>query len=118
MSSSTSVAPQYQSIGDPSTANAFFNRLETAKIPPPPIIVAPPIEAETWSEQRVELWFDENRLKEIYDLVKPLDGRTLYQLFQLQTFVPEFFYKAITRNALVDVKYITTFSAALRDLFK
>jgi hypothetical protein len=118
VSNSSDVSKYQPSVSEPKAASVFFNRLETAEIPPPPIVVAPPIEAETWNEQRVELWFNENRLREMYELVRPLDGRTLYQLFQLQTFVPDFFYRAITKNPLVDVKNVTVFSAALRDLFK
>jgi hypothetical protein len=74
-------------------------------------------DVEFWPEDKVEKWFEEKHLKDLFDIIKPLDGRTLFQLYQFQIYSPEFFYKSITKNEKIDFKILAAFGANLKELF-
>ena len=75
-------------------------------------------ETENWDEGRVEKWFGEKGIhKSIYEMFKPLDGVTLFQLYQLQVHTPEFFYKSLTKSESIDLKQAAHFGGCLKKLF-
>lgn len=74
--------------------------------------------AVNWTEDQVKNWFLSNNLEQMFETLKPLNGSILFQLYQIQLHTPEFFYKAITKNELIDLKAIAIFSDLIRKLFK
>lgn len=74
--------------------------------------------AAQWTEDEVRDWFKRNNLDELFEVLKPLNGSILYQLYQIQVHTPEFFFKAITKNESIDLKSIARFSDLLRKAFK
>lgn len=74
-------------------------------------------EAEDWDDAKVKNWLNESGIEIIYEILKPLSGKILYQLYQLQLHTPEFFFKSITKNESLDIKLVAMFSSSLKDLF-
>ena len=73
---------------------------------------------ETWTESQVESWFKENLVHlSIQRLLLPCSGELLSQMYQLQLFAPEFFFKSISKNEEVDLKSAAQFSLVLKNLF-
>lgn len=96
------------------------NSVKNNKIPNLPIEIKvnrETCEAKSWDEINVEKWLNENDLKVVYDALKPLNGKVLYQMYQLQTYTPEFFFKSLTKTENVDIKSVAFFSSLLKDLF-
>ncbi|CAF0878261.1 unnamed protein product [Brachionus calyciflorus] len=71
-----------------------------------------------WDEIKVEKWFVDNSFNDILNKLKPLNGKNLHQLYQLQLYTPEFFYKSLTVNEMVNVRQLVLFITALKDLFE
>ena len=74
--------------------------------------------AQNWSPDDVSDWFHSHELHLLHDSLKPIDGSTLHQLYELKVYTPEFFFKALTKNDGIDVKSIAVFSNQLIKLFK
>ena len=74
--------------------------------------------AQNWSPDDVKDWFHSHELHLLHDSLKPIDGSTLHQLYELKVYTPEFFFKSMTKNDAVDVKSIAIFSNQLIKLFK
>lgn len=75
-------------------------------------------ESENWDEGKVEKWFVEKDIhKSIFEMFKPLDGVTLFQLYQLQMHTPEFFYKSLAKSESIDLKQAAHFGGCLKKLF-
>lgn len=75
-------------------------------------------EAIEWNESKVEEWFINNNFEEFYEILRPLNGANLFQLYQLQIHTPEFFYKSLTKNDKANVKSLILFSTSLKNLFE
>lgn len=75
-------------------------------------------EAENWNESEVQKWLMENEIGDFYETLKPINGKVLYQLYLMQVHTPEFYFKSLTKNDLVDIKSVASFSAKLKDLFE
>lgn len=71
-----------------------------------------------WNESQVEKWLSEKGVSAVYEILKPLDGKVLYQLYLVQMHTPEFFYKSLTKNEIIDIKVIAYFTLALKELFE
>lgn len=70
-----------------------------------------------WTNDRVEKWFIEKNLLDIHNELKPINGKVLNQLNQLQKFTPEFFYKSITKNHQLNAISVANFANFLQELF-
>ena len=72
-----------------------------------------------WDESQTLQWFKESKISDsIYELLKPINGKNLYQLFQLQLHTPEFFYKSITEDKTISLKAVMHFCTCLKEIFK
>ncbi|CAF1006817.1 unnamed protein product, partial [Brachionus calyciflorus] len=71
-----------------------------------------------WDEIKVEKWFLDNSFNDILNKLKPINGKILHQLFKLQIHTPEFFYKSLTVNELINIRQLAAFISALNDLFE
>jgi hypothetical protein len=69
-----------------------------------------------WTNDQVEKWFMEKNLPDVYNELKPIDGKLLHQLNQFQKFTPEFFYKSIAYDHL-SVVSVAKFASFLQELF-
>ena len=74
-------------------------------------------EAKSWNEFQVEKWFSEVNLKPIYDAIKPIDGPTLYQFYELKRNTPEFFDNSMSQLGTVNIIQVARFSVCLIKLF-
>jgi hypothetical protein len=74
--------------------------------------------AINWSDKEVEDWFIQNEIHELYEDLKPLHGKLLHQLYQLQVYTPEFFFKSITKNDKTNLKTVVNFGYLLKEIFK
>jgi hypothetical protein len=72
-----------------------------------------------WNETQTEEWFKEKSIQDsILNSLQPINGKILYQLYQLQLYTPEFFYKSITSNQDINLKHVAYFCSCLNDIFK
>ena len=71
-----------------------------------------------WNEEEVKTWFYQNEILGIFDILKPLNGGILFQLYELKIFSPEFFYKSLTSKECVDIKIVSVFTYNLVKLFE
>jgi hypothetical protein len=81
--------------------------------------------ALSWTEADVDSWLaDKNIHPVIRENVSPTNGEVLYQIFQMKTEIPEFFYNSITNshsgmgNNKVPTKDVANFVCELKKIFK
>lgn len=74
--------------------------------------------AKDWNEEKVKEWFYQHDILAIFDILKPLNGGMLFQLYELKIFSPEFFYKSLTSKECVDIKVVSVFTYELVKLFE
>lgn len=75
--------------------------------------------AEDWTERDVKRWLKEKHInKLIVQNVSPCNGKILNQLYSIQCNAPEFFYKSITSNKVIQTKDIAVFSYELKLIFQ
>ena len=72
-------------------------------------------QVKKWTRMQVENWFNVNDMSGIYEFLGPMDGKDMYQLYQIKLHTPEFFFKSISEK--VDLKKLITFSKLLMELF-
>ena len=70
-----------------------------------------------WTEEQCRNWFIENKIQGLFELMTPIDGGVLYQLYEMKKAVPEFFFKSITKNESADFKSVAVFANSLIKLF-
>lgn len=75
-------------------------------------------EIKRWDENQVQNWFKQMKIDSVYDVLKPLDGEILHQLYEFKTYTPELFFKSISKHESIDLKEAAQFSLYLSKLFK
>lgn len=100
--------------------------------PKQPVVVKPQVQVTSssgkkndvkkWNEMRVEKWFNEMGLKQVYEVLKPLDGATLHQLYEMKMYTPELFFQLLSNSmknrVSIDLKQPAHFSVCLVRLFQ
>ncbi|CAF0754608.1 unnamed protein product [Brachionus calyciflorus] len=72
----------------------------------------------SWNENETEKWFSDNSLSNVFNILKPINGKYLLQLYQLQIHTPEFFYKSLTSYNSVNIKDVIQFGVIIKELFE
>lgn len=75
-------------------------------------------EAKNWNEEQCKEWFIKNNIKNMFDILTPIDGGILLQLYEMKKSIPEFFFKSITKNDAIDFKSVAVFANLLIKLFE
>ena len=71
-----------------------------------------------WDEEECKSWFLNNQMNNMYEIMAPINGDNLYQLYEIKKSVPEFFFKSITSNQSVDYKAVAIFATNLIKIFE
>jgi hypothetical protein len=75
----------------------------------------PKLDVESWDETKVEEWFKENKLNtQILDLLRPCNGGTLKQMYDIKKECSEFYYNSLKT---LDMKTVIDFNMQLQKLF-
>ena len=74
--------------------------------------------AQVWTKEQVNDWFKRHEITVLHDNLKPIDGKSLFQLYQLKKDAPEFFFRSLTKNDSIDIKKLAVFNDELIKLFK
>ena len=75
--------------------------------------------SKNWGETETNKWFVDSDIEQaILESLKPINGENLYQLFQIQMHIPEFFYKSIIKDEAVTLKAVMHFSTCLKKLYE
>lgn len=69
-----------------------------------------------WDHLKTEEWFLKNSFEEIFNVLKPIDGKGLKQLYEIHTHTPEFFYKSLTASNSVSLTNLINFTLILQNL--
>ena len=71
-----------------------------------------------WSSKDVEDWLREKEIEPVIaDNIRPADGKTLYQIYKMQSSCPEFFYSSVSSNNRATMAQVAKFGHELKDLF-
>lgn len=72
-----------------------------------------------WSIEQVREWFEKNCInKQIIEALNEVDGSVLFQLYEFKKHMPEYFYKSLTKDNLIDPISISKFCSLLLKLFE
>ena len=74
-------------------------------------------EAKSWNEVEVEKWFNEINLKPIYEVLKPINGSILYQLYEIKRDTPEFYNYSMAQYNTISIIQVARFNDFLIKLF-
>ena len=72
---------------------------------------------KNWSDSETAHWFKENELEDLFNNLKPVNGKILFEFYQLQMYTPQYYYTTLTNNKNNDIKQVAKFGGLLRDLF-
>jgi hypothetical protein len=76
-------------------------------------------EPKNWDFNKVRECLESKNLHKIYQILSDqIDGKLLYQLYEMKVYTPEFYYKSLTKNDLLDMKMVIDLSKLLSDLFE
>ena len=53
---------------------------------------------KNWNIEQVKDWLFNNELDSLVSIIGPINGRVLFQLYEIKQHTPEFFFKSITKN--------------------
>ncbi|CAF0705631.1 unnamed protein product [Brachionus calyciflorus] len=91
------------------------NKTSPVLTPPRPSL----IDAENWSEEKVEDWLRKKEFNEIIrQNIVPSNGKILKQLLDMLINAPEFFYSSISSNNGTTTRDVAYFASELKVLFK
>lgn len=71
-----------------------------------------------WSNEQTKEWFFKNNLTDVYNVLSPINGRVLLQLYEIKQHTPEFFFKSLVKNDYIDLRSVAIFSDLLIELFE
>jgi hypothetical protein len=71
-----------------------------------------------WDEKKVKECLESKNLEKLYLILSDqIDGKLLYQLYEMKTYTPEFYYKSLTKNDILDMNMVINLSKFLCNLF-
>lgn len=73
---------------------------------------------KAWNNEQTKEWFTKNQLEHLYNILSPINGRVLLQLYEIKQHAPEFFFKSLAKNDSIDVMSVAIFSDLLMELFE
>jgi len=74
---------------------------------------------EKWSELEVKDWFVKNNINlNIFDYFRPLTGKILFQLYEMNKKTPEYYNQSLKEIKNIKFNMIVTFTACLNELFR
>jgi len=73
---------------------------------------------KNWSTDQVKDWLCSNNLDSLNEVIGPINGRVLFQLYEIKQHTPEFFFKSITKNDNIEIRTVAIFSDLIMELFK
>lgn len=79
-------------------------------------------DAKEWDNLRVKDWFNEMNLQSVYEVLKPLNGSTLHEIYKLKINTPELFSQLLSHsfknNNCINLIQAVQFGSCLENLFK
>ena len=73
---------------------------------------------ENWTDDQVKNWFVEKELNlNIFEKLKPCNGKIIKQLFEIKCIAPEFYFQSLKDIGNNDLRSITVFTYYLNSLF-
>ena len=75
-------------------------------------------EPKNWDVKKAKEYIESKNLDKIYLVLSDqIDGSILHQLYEMKLYTPEFYYKSLTKNDILDMKMVFDLTKLLCNLF-